>query len=133
MYLPWQQNAVFVEELGGFGAFFRSQNVRFTHPHYTGQSVLRGEGGGKEGGGGVGARQSITPDTHKAHFMGIKEAATMSACVCAYMCCHGCTVRLVQACASMCQKGRACVCVCLLSLLSVLRALCGILCVRLCA
>ena len=89
-----------------------------------------------ERGGGVGARQSITPDTHKAHFMRIKEAST-SACVCvcvrvcAYMGCHG----LVQACASMRQKERVCVCVCvcvcLLSLSQ--RALCVISCVRLCA
>ena len=80
-------------------------------------------------GGGVGARQSITPDTHKAHFMGIKEAA-----VCVHVCVRTCVamgnmVRLVQACASMRQRecARACVCE-LLSVLRVLFCACG--CVR---
>ncbi len=82
----------------------------------------------------MGARQSITPDTHKAHFMGIKEAAVCVACVCAYMCCHGYTVRLVQACASMRQKERASERVRVsFELPSVLCALCVILCARLCA
>ena len=59
----------------------------------------------------MGARQSITPDTHKAHFMRIKEASTSACvCACACVCVHG----LPWTCASLCEHApeRACVCVC---------------------
>lgn len=68
MYLPWQRNAVFVEELRGFGAFSMARTFA-SHILTTLVRVCVRRGGG------VGARQSITPDTHKARFMGIKEAA----------------------------------------------------------
>ena len=50
VYLPWQPSAMFAEELeggeGGLAPFFPGgQNVRFTHPHYTGQSVCVRERG----------------------------------------------------------------------------------------
>lgn len=69
VYLPWLQKTVFLEELGGrgevgqFGAFppYPRQNVCWS------VCVRRA--------GGAGARQSITADAHKAHFMGIREAA----------------------------------------------------------
>lgn len=74
----------------------------------------------------MGARQSITLDTHKAHFMGIKEAA-VCVHVCAYMCCHGLTVRVVQASGSMRRGERPSVCLSLsaCSVLCVLFCVCG--------
>lgn len=68
----------------------------------------------------MGAKQSITPDTHKAHFMGIK-AVCVHVCVCVHV--------LSWVYGKTCQKERASACVSF-ELLSVLCALCVILCVR---
>lgn len=96
MYLPGQQNTAVLEELEGawgVGAFSNARTFSSHFPTTLVRVCVRR-------GGGVGARQSITLDTHKAHFMGIKEAA-VCVHVCAYLCCHGFMVRVVQACASV--------------------------------
>lgn len=67
----------------------------------------------------MGAGQSITLDTHKAHFMGIKEAA-VCVHVCAHLCCHGFMARVVQA--------RVCVC----EFVSAVCAMCVTLCAQPC-
>lgn len=72
----------------------------------------------------MGARQSITLDTHKAHFMGIKEAA-----VCVYVCMCACVRVLVlpwvygEGCASLCE------CECVSLSLSARSVLCVLFCV----
>lgn len=116
VYLPWQQNTVFAEELGGLAPF----SVARTFASHILTTLVRVC---VRRGGSMGAKQSITSDTHKAHFMGIK--AVMCACVCAYMCCHGYMVRLARkskrvrvcllsssACSACCVLFCVCGCVC---------------------
>lgn len=82
--LPWKQNAVFVEELflGAFGAFFFSTTRMFiSHIPVTLVKLCVRRGGG------VGARQSITPET-RSTLWGLKKRqyACIPACVCVCWC-----------------------------------------------
>lgn len=99
VYLPWQQNAVFVEELRVLAPFPTARTFA-SHILTTLVRVCVRRGGG------VGAGQSITPET-RSTLWGLKMqqyvCLCMCMCVCAYMCCHGCMARLVQACVSMRQ------------------------------
>lgn len=71
-YLLWQRTSVFLEGLGGRGGGRGAMNPAPppTARTVAGQCVCE-------------ARQSITADTHKAHFMSIREAAV---CVCVSVC-----------------------------------------------
>lgn len=106
----------------GFWRLFHSQDVHFTHPYYTGQSVCKERG--RRG------CRAIHHTGHKVHFMGIKDAA-----VCVHVCVRTCVVMGVWQ--DLCKlvyehvTDRASECVCLLSFpaCSVCYFVCAVVCV----